>query len=71
MKTMSGTRRPDMKIRERRWPAHILSFRSHRSQIECTRPAGRAEDYLALCEKEQRHLRYALKLCDLDRSRRL
>ena len=26
---------------------------------------GRTEDYLALCKKEQRHLRYALKLCDL------
>ncbi len=26
---------------------------------------GRTEDYLALCEKEKRHLRYALKLCDL------
>ena len=26
---------------------------------------GRAEEYLALCKKEERHLRYALKLCDL------
>ncbi|HEY9153334.1 MAG TPA: SWIM zinc finger family protein [Anaerolineales bacterium] len=26
---------------------------------------GRTEDYLALCKKEQRHLRYTLKLCDL------
>lgn len=26
---------------------------------------GRTEDYLALCKKEKRHLRYALKLCDL------
>jgi len=26
---------------------------------------GRAEEYLALCKKEGRHLRYALKLCDL------
>lgn len=26
---------------------------------------GRAEEYLALCKKEDRHLRYALKLCDL------
>jgi uncharacterized Zn finger protein len=27
---------------------------------------GRTEEYLALCKKEQRHLRYALKLCDLE-----
>ena len=26
---------------------------------------GRTEEYLALCQKEERHLRYALKLCDL------
>jgi uncharacterized Zn finger protein len=26
---------------------------------------GRTEEYLALCKKEQRHLRYTLKLCDL------
>lgn len=26
---------------------------------------GRTEDYLALCKQEKRHLRYALKLCDL------
>ena len=25
----------------------------------------RTEEYLALCKKEERHLRYALKLCDL------
>ncbi|HSG44395.1 MAG TPA: SWIM zinc finger family protein [Anaerolineales bacterium] len=25
---------------------------------------GRTEEYLALCKKEKRHLRYALKLCD-------
>src|SRR5271157_12720 len=26
---------------------------------------GRDEEYLSLCKKEERHLRYALKLCDL------
>jgi len=26
---------------------------------------GRTEEYLALCKKEKRHLRYTLKLCDL------
>ena len=26
---------------------------------------GRIEEYLALCKQEERHLRYALKLCDL------
>jgi uncharacterized Zn finger protein len=26
---------------------------------------GRTEEYLALCKQEERHLRYALKLCDL------
>ncbi len=26
---------------------------------------GRTEEYLALCKKEERHLRYVLKLCDL------
>ena len=28
---------------------------------------GRIDEYLALCQKAKRHLRYALKLCDLDR----
>ena len=28
---------------------------------------GRVDEYLALCRKAKRHLRYALKLCDLDR----
>ena len=28
---------------------------------------GRADEYLALCKKADKHLRYALKLCDLDR----
>jgi uncharacterized Zn finger protein len=28
---------------------------------------GRDEEYLALCQKAGKHLRYALKLCDLDR----
>ncbi len=28
---------------------------------------GRTDEYLALCQKAQRHLRYALKLCDLKR----
>lgn len=28
---------------------------------------GRTDEYLALCLKTNRHLRYALKLCDLDR----
>jgi len=28
---------------------------------------GRTDEYLALCQKAKRHLRYALKLCDLDR----
>jgi uncharacterized Zn finger protein len=28
---------------------------------------GRTEEYLALCVKEGEHLRYAFKLCDLDR----
>jgi uncharacterized Zn finger protein len=28
---------------------------------------GRTDDYLALCQKAKRHLRYALKLCDLKR----
>jgi len=30
---------------------------------------GSTEDYLALCQKEMRHLRYTLKLCDLKRVR--
>jgi uncharacterized Zn finger protein len=29
---------------------------------------GRIEEYLALCKQEERHLRYALKLCDLKRT---
>jgi len=29
---------------------------------------GRTDDYLALCQQAKRHLRYALKLCDLKRA---
>jgi uncharacterized Zn finger protein len=28
---------------------------------------GKTDEYLALCKKEDKHLRYALKLCELDR----
>jgi hypothetical protein len=52
-------------IRERRWPAISYHFDLTEAKLNVLDRQGRAEDYLALCEKEQRHLRYALKLCDL------
>lgn len=38
-----------------------------RAKLNVLERQGRADDYLALCVKEGEHLRYALKLCELDR----
>src|SRR5205823_2248254 len=38
-----------------------------RAKLNVLERQGRTNDYLALCVKEGEHLRYALKLCELDR----
>lgn len=38
-----------------------------RAKLNVLARQGRTNDYLALCVKEGEHLRYALKLCELDR----
>lgn len=38
-----------------------------RAKLNVLERQGRIADYLALCAKEGEHLRYALKLCELDR----
>lgn len=38
-----------------------------RAKLNVLERQGRTDDYLALCVKEGEHLRYALKLCELDR----
>jgi uncharacterized Zn finger protein len=44
-------------------PAQALT----RVKLNVLERQGRTDDYLALCRKEGEHLRYALKLCELDR----
>ena len=38
-----------------------------RAKLNVLERQGRTREYLALCVKEREHLRYALKLCELDR----
>ena len=38
-----------------------------RARLNVLERQGRVDDYLALCMKEGEYLRYALKLCELDR----
>jgi len=52
-------------LHERDWPAAANIDDLTEAKLNVLDRQGRTEDYLALCKKEQRHLRYALKLCDL------
>ncbi len=55
----------EYELRERRWPA-IANFDDlTEARLNVLERQGRTEEYLALCKKEQRHLRYVLKLSDL------
>ena len=47
------------------WPAVAGFGEITEAKLNVLDRQGRTEDYLALCKKEKRHLRYALKLCDL------
>lgn len=48
-------------------PSHGLLGDLTEAKLNVLDRQGRTEEYLALCRKAKRHLRYALKLCDLDR----
>jgi uncharacterized Zn finger protein len=51
--------------RQWRWPV-VANFEDlTEARLNVLERQGRTEEYLALCRKEERHLRYALKLCDL------
>ena len=52
-------------LREWGWPATANFDDLTEAKLNVLDRQGRTEDYLALCKKEKRHLRYALKLCDL------
>jgi uncharacterized Zn finger protein len=52
-------------LREWDWPAAANFGDLTEAKLNVLDRQGRSEDYLALCKKEKRHLRYALKLCDL------
>ena len=47
------------------WPAVASPNDLTEAKLNVLDRQSRTEDYLALCKKEQRHLRYTLKLCDL------
>ncbi len=51
--------------RERDWPGVAGFGDLTEAKLNVLERPGRAQEYLALCKKEGRHLRYALKLCDL------
>lgn len=50
------------------WPTVAERFDLIEAKLNVLDRQGRVEDFLALCEKEERHLRYAIKLCDLKRA---
>ncbi len=52
-------------LREWDWPAAANFGDLTEAKLNVLDRQGRTEEYLALCKKEQRHLRYTLKLCDL------
>jgi len=47
------------------WPAVAGFGDLTEARLNVLERQGRTEEYLALCKKEERHLRYAVKLCDL------
>ncbi|MDQ3755759.1 MAG: SWIM zinc finger family protein [Acidobacteriota bacterium] len=49
------------------WPHDDPEPALTRAKLNVLERQGRTDDYLALCVKEGEHLRYALKLCELDR----
>jgi uncharacterized Zn finger protein len=51
--------------REWGWPPTTSLDDLTEARLNVLDRQGRTEEYLALCRKEERHLRYALKLCDL------
>jgi len=52
-------------LREGGWPHAANVDDLTEAKLNVLERQGRTEEYLALCQKEQRHLRYILKLCDL------
>jgi len=52
-------------LREWGWPAAATLGDLTEAKLNVLDRQGRTEEYLTLCEKEERHLRYVLKLCDL------
>jgi uncharacterized Zn finger protein len=52
-------------VHEWDWPAAAGPSDLTEAKLNVLNRQGRTEDYLALCKKEKRHLRYTLKLCDL------
>ena len=53
------------KLREWDWPGRASFDDLTEAKLNVLERQGRTEEYLALCKKGGRHLRYALKLCDL------
>ena len=51
--------------REWGWPPTTSLDDLTEAKLNVLDRQGRSEEYLALCRQEERHLRYALKLCDL------
>jgi uncharacterized Zn finger protein len=52
-------------LRDWGWPAVARFADVTEAKLNVLDRQGRTEEYLTLCKKEGRHLRYALKLCDL------
>ncbi len=55
----------EFESREWDWPGVAGFGDLTEAKLNVLERQGRTQDYLALCKKEQRHLRYTLKLCDL------
>lgn len=52
---------------ERGWPGSPPLGDLTEAKLNVLNRQGRTDEYLALCQKANRHLRYALKLCELKR----
>ncbi|HLO29766.1 MAG TPA: hypothetical protein VK249_11555, partial [Anaerolineales bacterium] len=55
----------EYELHEWGWPATANFDDLTEAKLNVLDRQGRTEEYLALCKKEERHLRYVLKLCDL------